>query len=100
MDYNTFETIIKTMENISERTSNLHDLGIDLMDHNDDFFHIISLFMLKHFGEIGKDWIDWYLYERPSLSSNEINKAWDENGKEICYDIPSLWKTVMDSDNA
>ena len=43
--------------------------------------------------EVGRDWIDWYLYERDSLSG-EINQAWDKDGTPICYDIPSLWKEV------
>ena len=44
-------------------------------------------------GEEGKDWIDWYLYERDSNSA-DINQAMDKDNNPICYDDKSLWEEV------
>ena len=43
-------------------------------------------------------WIDWYLYERPSLTGKgKPNKAWKKVGRkkvEICHTIDSLWEEI------
>jgi hypothetical protein len=93
MKYETFEKLILELESISERHSKLYDLGVDLMNYDEPLQKINSLLMLEVFGKEGNDWIGWYLYERVSPSGN-ILKAWDKDDNEICYDIPSLWKTV------
>ena len=48
------------------------------------------------FDKEGKDWIDWYLYERIGFT-HKVNLATDSDGKEICYDIPSLWEEVKNN---
>ncbi len=95
MTYNTFEKLILELESTSVRYSKLYDLGVDLLNYDEPNQKINSLLMLEVFGELGKDWIEWYLYER-TTHSGEILKAWDENDNEICYDIPSLWETVKE----
>jgi hypothetical protein len=65
------------------------------MNYDESLQRINSLLMLEAFGEEGKDWIEWYLYERKS-HSGEILKAWDKDDNEICYDIPSLWETIKE----
>jgi len=95
MTFENFKTIIETLEEISVKSSSLYQLGVDLMDYSESYQKIINTFMVATFGETGADWIDWYLYERPSFKGTD-NHAWDENGKEICYDIASLWETVRE----
>ncbi len=96
MTYEKFKTIIETLEKNSETSSSLYRMGVDLMDYTEPYQKIISILMTATFGEIGSDWIDWYLYERPSFKGTD-NHAWDKDGKAICYDIPSLWETVKES---
>jgi hypothetical protein len=93
MKYETFEKLILELEGVSDRYSKLYDLGVDLMNYDEPIQKINCILMLEIFGEFGKDWIEWYLYERVS-HSGEILKAWDKDDNEICYDIPSLWETV------
>lgn len=93
MKYENFEKLIIELENISERYSELYDLGVDLINYDEPNQRIISILMEEIFGKDGKDWIDWYLYERKS-HSGEILKAWDKDDNEICYDIKSLWEEV------
>ncbi len=95
MTFENFKTIIETLEAISIKSSSLYQLGVDLMDYSEPHQKIISIFMSTTFGETGADWIDWYLYERPSFKGTD-NHAWDENENPICYDIPSLWDTVKE----
>jgi hypothetical protein len=95
MNEEKFKSIIEITEKINKNCSSLHSLGVDLMDYNDSYHKIIRLLMSSIFKEEGMDWIDWYLYERPSFKGTD-NHAWDENGNPICYDIPSLWETVKE----
>ena len=93
MKYETFEKLIIELENILDRNSKLYNLGVDLLNYDEPNQRIISILMEETFGKNGKDWIDWYLYERTS-HSGEILKAWDKDDNEICYDIKSLWEEV------
>ena len=95
MTYNTFEKLIKELQVTSNRYSKLYDLGVDLINYDEPNQRIISLLMEEIFAKEGKDWIDWYLYEKVT-HSGEILKAWDKDDNEICYDIPSLWETVKE----
>jgi len=95
MKYEQFKQIIKTIEKVRERSSALYDLQVDLLNFEDEYFKIINILMDSVFDEEGHGWIDWYLYERIGFSGKK-NLATDKDGNEICYDIPSLWKTVKE----
>lgn len=93
MDFKQFKTIIETLEKVRDRSHSIYQLGVDLINYDEPYHVTISTLIESIFDEDGKGWIDWYLYER-SLFKDTNNHAWDENGKAICYDIPSLWETV------
>lgn len=93
MQLEVFEIIIKTLKAQSHRNVELYKLGVDLVDHDSAHSDVISLLLKVYYGEEGEEWIMWYVYERDGIGGT-IHKAWDKNGKEICYDIPSLWKHV------
>ena len=95
MEYEQFKELIDTIEKVRERSSALYKLDIDLLDFEDNYFKIIDILMKSAFDEEGHGWIDWYLYERIGFN-DKVNLATDENGKEICYDIPSLWEVVKE----
>jgi hypothetical protein len=95
MKYEQFKQIIKTIEKVRDRSSALYDLQVDLLNFEDEYFKIINILMDSVFDEEGHGWIDWYLYERIGFSGKK-NPATDKDGNEICYDIPSLWKTVKE----
>jgi hypothetical protein len=96
MDYEKFKKVIENLEKVSERSHSIHQLGIDLMEYEDTYHNIITNLLLTVFNEEGKDWIDWYLYERVGFT-NKVNLATDKDGNEICYDIPSLWEEVKNN---
>lgn len=95
MEYEKFKVIIDSLDKIRDRSHSLFKLGVNLMEYEDMYHIVISNLLLSVFDSEGKDWIDWYLYERVGFTE-KVNLATDENGKEICYDIPSLWDVVKD----
>jgi hypothetical protein len=96
MEYKQFVELIENLEKSLKRSSALYDLGVDLMDYNDIYHEVINSLMLETFNVEGKDWIDWYLYERPSFNDKEPLKAFNVDGTEICHNIESLWETVKE----
>jgi hypothetical protein len=93
MIYEKFKIIIETLEKINKNNISLYDLGVDLLHYEEQYNKIVNSLFSIIFEKQGLDWIEWYLYERISVSGKHL-KAWDENEKEICYDIYSLWETV------
>ena len=93
MNFEQFKTVIEVLEKIRERSYSIYQLGIDLMNYDEPNHIVISTLLESIFKEEGKDWIDWYLYERIGFDG-KILEAWDENNNPICYNIESLWETV------
>ena len=93
----TLETFTKLIDHINEYGSKIHklyQLGVDVIHMNDEYHkYVIEPLMLEVFGKTGWDWIEWFIYERPSFS-DKPNSATDENGNPICFDIPSLYEHV------
>ena len=101
MNYKSFEKIILHIQAAHMRSRELYKLGVDLMQYDENYEFAIDELFKAAFNETQRGWIDWYLYERESLTKKgKFNKAWKTVGKkkvEICYDIESLWETVCEA---
>lgn len=93
MNYEQFKTIIETLQEVSDRSHSIYKLGVDLMNYDEPYHKAISTLLDSVFNDVGRGWVDWYLYERPGFNGKP-NLATDENGNEICHNIESLWETV------
>lgn len=96
MNYENFKTVIENLEKIRERSHSIYQLGVNLIDFEELYQNTITMLLDSVFDKEGKDWIDWYLYERVGFT-NKVNLANDKDGNEICYDIPSLWEEVKNN---
>lgn len=94
MNLKTFKTLIQGLEANQEKKGKAYKLGIDILDFDEDFYReSIRPLMVEVFKEEGLDWINWYLYERVSHEGKAL-EAFDDKGKPICFDIPSLYATI------
>lgn len=93
MKLEVFEKIVTLIKEQNEKSFKLAELGVDLINYDDASASAITLLLRAYYGKEGEDWISWYIFERESFDGS-INCAWDKDGTEICYDIPSLWKCV------
>ena len=89
MTYKNFSEIIKRFEKQRKMIRDASRLKIDLIEFATDLYNIIDLLLVEVYGKDGKGWFDWFCYER---DGNPDMKAWDENGKPICYSVKSLWE--------
>ena len=103
MNKETFEEVILKLQLMQEKGHQIYALGIDIMEYTEPYQRIIDLLFKSHFNKEQIRWIDWYLYERPSLTKKgKTNQAWKTDNKtgekvEICYDIDSLWETIQEA---
>jgi hypothetical protein len=91
MKLKVFEQLVERIKLMDEKTSLAYDLGIDIINFNEDYNFVSSLLLTEYYGQAGAEWIEWFLYEK---MNNPDLEARDENGNPICYDIESLWKHV------
>jgi len=115
MEYSNFLKSLMAFKKISEDVSELHDIGVDLMEGKFRILgNVVSLFesnIEESYGEEGLDWVNWFIYESeygqkdwstaPLYSEDgklikeagEVRHgAHDENGNPICYSYESLWE--------
>jgi hypothetical protein len=102
MNKQTFEALILKLQYLAERELALSRLGVDLLEYTDHYYFVINLLLESTFDEYQVGWINWFIYERPSLVKNgEANQAWktlDDGTKvEICHTIDSLWETINEN---
>ncbi len=93
MKFEVFEELIATLKKCEENSFAAHKLGIDLVEYDTPFSHATWLAIRAHYGKEASEWIEWFMYERDSLSG-KTNQAWDKDGNEICHTVESLWQVV------
>ena len=93
MEYEKFEKIILNLQKISDQADILYNNGIDITEVTDNLHIIINDLLGIIFTDDGKDWIDWFMYEK-EFGKREDLKAWDGND-EIAYDIKSLYDLLI-----
>lgn len=96
MTLDAFTNLIEGIKAQDKKTHELCEKGVDILSFNDDYYgEVVYPLIIECFGKEGLDWINWFIYER---GDNPEMKAWDKEGKEICYDIASLYKEVTNQD--
>ena len=99
MNKQSFEKIILNLQVARLRSREMYKLGVDIMNYEENYEHVIDELFRAAFNADQLVWIDWYLYERES-PSGKILKAHKKVGRkkvEICHTIDSLWETVHEA---
>lgn len=91
MKLDVFKLLLRKLKEQDDKICEAYKLKIDLINFSDGYTTIIDIILNTYYGKEGKEWIDWYLYDR---NPKDKKSATDKNGKPICYDDKSLWKEV------
>jgi hypothetical protein len=94
MEYKKFEKIILNLQKSYDQANILYENGVDITEATDALHIIISDLLGIIFTDDGKDWIDWFMYEK-EFGKREDLKAWDVDKNEIAYDIKSLYELLI-----
>lgn len=92
-----FVNMMNAAEAFNKETERWNDFGIELYELpiRDIPWEMFDCWVDSVFNHDGKDWIDWYLWERISVFTNEILPCYDENGVKFYVNTPEdLWKLV------
>ena len=96
MNLKTFTRFIEGLEKYQDKRDKAYGLGIDILSFDEDYYReVVRPLMSEVFKEEGMDWINWYLYDRPSVTGKFL-EAFDKHGNKICYDVPSLHDTIKE----
>lgn len=94
MTYEKFEKIMLALNKSSQNTNLLYRHGVDITEITDHLQTIIEDLLGFIFTKEGKDWIEWFIYEK-DFGEREDIKAWDSDKNEIAYDIKSLYELLI-----
>ena len=93
-----FIKVIKTVLDFNKELDKWDDFGIEIynLPLGDYGARLSELTYTNLFTDDGIDWINWWLYEKPSVFEGEAdNQAYDENNNVIPTDtIDDLWNIV------
>lgn len=92
-----FVRMIEAAENFNNEIDRWRDFGIGILEHpiSEIPWEMFYCWVDSHFNFDGKDWINWYLWERKSFVTNEVLPCYDENHNPFYVNTPSdLWKLV------
>jgi hypothetical protein len=93
-----FIKLIEKVEKYQKEIDNLTNINFPIFDMSiyEISQDIIDLTFKSHFNEDGVDWINWYLFERVSISG-KIYPYYDENDNPVYVNTPEdLWNLVKD----
>lgn len=88
MTLETFKVLIAKIKDNSDTLNFLYP-KIDLINFTDGYEEVITILLKSYYGEIGEDWISWFLHER---DPEKGLIAHDSHGNEICTNVEELWK--------
>jgi hypothetical protein len=67
---------------------------LDLSEYKTRKIYIDAMLLDAGWTE-GKDWINWYLWERKGINNNEVLPCYNEDGSEFYVNTPAdLWDLV------
>jgi hypothetical protein len=92
MKYTEFLKIGMTIQKLSRRSQSLYELGLDLLEFENDYYVIITGLLKQVFNEKQYDWVDWFFWENDF--GQKGLEARDEKGKLICGGWEELYKHI------
>lgn len=91
-----FVNIIKLHKKQNLNIDKLEELGLNISDSSlvEFGFIMFDLLISSNFSDEGKDWINWWVYERPMLDENKP-LVLNADGSEVpTKTIEDLWNII------
>lgn len=94
-----FVKIINLAEKFDKEIDRWQDFGLDIIETPiyELSWNIFCCCIDSYFDEEGRDWVDWYLFERINVTTKEILPCYDKNNNKLYVNNPEdLWELVKD----
>ena len=96
MNYEQFLLILDNYKTYCELISDAYDVGIDLLEGkfatNSYVEKMLELSITSHYGEMGWDWVSWFIYENDY--GQRGLEAREEDGDLICQTHLDLYNYI------
>lgn len=92
-----FVRMMDAAEAFEQEVERWNDFGIELYELpiGEIPWEMFNCWLDANFNSNGKDWINWYLWERRSIFTNEVLPCYDENDNEFYVNTSEdLWELV------
>lgn len=92
-----FIKLLQNAQNYNKELDRWYDFGIDLFELpiSELGWNFFNDILPELFTDEGIDWINWWLYDRISITTGEHMKAYDEENKLIPTEtVEDLWNLV------
>ena len=98
MTFNKFKTLADLMVAQNQKVSAAYKLNIDLLDFNNSQDVLISNLWSYILTDHGKDWFDWFMYEKNYIHDGIGNSLTArDDGKPICEDLQGLYDYLVEN---
>ena len=98
MTFNKFKTLADLMVAQNQKVSAAYKLNIDLLDFNNSQDVLISNLWSYILTDHGKDWFDWFMYEKNYIHDGIGNSLTaSDDGKPICEDLQGLYDYLVEN---
>lgn len=94
-----FIEMIEHAEAFEAEVDRWNDFGIQMFELpiGDIPWGMFNCWLKSHFDVEGKDWVNWYLWERKSFNTNEILPCYHKDGTQFFVNTAEdLWELVKD----
>lgn len=100
MEYKNFKEIVDKLCYLQKNSLEFYKMGLCLIEREEPYHIIISLFWDEILTKEGKEWLEWFLYEKKWIygTPDENIKAWEKEGEEICKDLEGLFEYLTRCD--
>ena len=91
MKYEVFSKVLSCIKELDENSRKAYAAGIDLLNFTEPYSQAIWHLFGAYYGKSGKDWIEWFIYEK---AGRKDMTAHNSRGEEICKTEKELWKII------
>lgn len=91
MKYEVFSKVLSCIKELDEKSQKAYAAGIDLLNFTEPYSQAIWHLFGAYYGKSGKDWIEWFIYEK---NVSKGITAHNSRGEEICKTEKELWKII------
>ena len=91
MKYEVFSKVLSCIKELDEKSQKAYEAGIDLLNFTEPYSQAIWHLFGAYYGKSGKDWIEWFIYEKDGRKGITAHNS---RGEEICKTEKELWKII------
>lgn len=91
MKYEVFSKVLSCIKELDEKSQKAYGAGIDLLNFTEPYSQAIWHLFGAYYGKSGKDWIEWFIYEKDGRKGITAHNS---RGEEICKTEKELWKII------